>query len=828
MSPRKSRRFILVALAAAAVFFAAAARAQDVRIVVDGTARGPAVNSQLYGIFLEEINHGVDGGLYAELLRNRGFEDAKPPEGFALRQGRWTDAFGHDSGFSHPLDGLPYWHPVATEASTATLALDLEAPLDPAGPRSLRLEARVEAGGRAGFSNSGFWGIGVRAGAAFELSFFARSEKGRKATVKARLETADGRAVSDEAAFEVAASDWRRSTAKITAHADEPKARLVLWTEATGRLWFDMVSLFPSATWKGRKNGLRTDIAAMIAALEPAFVRFPGGCVVEGGTIETAYDWKKTIGPLESREEIWNAWGYRRTHGMGLYEYLTFCEDLRAEPLYVGFAGQSCAYRSWEHVPMPQMARIAQDFVDVLEYANGPADSTWGAWRAAAGHPSPFALRWIEIGNENMGSGYEERYPALYAAIKKARPDALTMACFLQTRAPTEVVDEHFYNSPRWFFENTELYDRRDRSLPPVYVGEVAVTSEEGGPLKGNMLAALAEGAFLMGLERNADVVRLVSYAPLLAHVDGRSDWHAMIYHDATRVFGTASYHLWKLFATNRPDYTLRTSLRPLAVETQKVVGAVGVGTWETAAEFKDLTVEKGGVVLHDSNRDVANWGVDGGRWETVGGVRRQIEAAVGYSWFGDEGWTDYRVRVKARKTAGEEGFLLVFGKRGAEKLWWNVGGWRNSRHAVEWNRSPVGSSVRGSIETDRWYDLEVEIAGDRIVCRLDGVVVHDLRLTQPRRVFALGGRDGRTGELVLKLINATAAPVDAEIDLSSVLSSERNGHGSILAAASADANNAIDAPARIAPQPVSEVVRPRGRRILPPWSFTVLRAPLD
>jgi alpha-L-arabinofuranosidase len=807
--------------------FAAARPAPTATVAIDAAKPGPRINPRLYGIFLEEINHGVDGGLYAELVRNRGFEDAKPPEGFTLRDGRWLDADGYDAGYHYDTNGLPWWSLVAEGGGKGSMCLDLAQPLNPTNPRSLRLEIEGAGAGRVGIANEGFWGIAAKQGERYNLSFWARTAGGFTGPLAIALESAGGSACTDVATIAGLAPEWRQFKATLTAVKTDPAARLVVAATAPGIVWFDMVSLFPAATFKGRPNGLRADLAQLLADLKPGFVRFPGGCVVEGGTIETAYDWKETTGPIEGREEIWNAWNYRRTHGMGFFEYFQFCEDIGAEPLFVAFAGQSCAYRHWEHVPLDDMGWVIDRYLDAVEYANGPVDSTWGKLRAAAGHPAPFDLKWLEIGNENMGQGYEERYPLIYKPLKEKYPAIQTIACFNQRRAPTEMVDDHFYNAPLWFMSNVGLYDRRDRALPPVYVGEIAVTSGEGGEDKGNVISALAEGAFLMGIERNADVVKMVSYAPLLAHVRGRSGWHGMIYFDSATSYGTASYHLWKLFGLNVPDVTLSTTVDFTPSSVPAIAGAVGLGTWDTAAEFKDLRVEKDGAVLYaaDFARGADAWRREGGAWNVVDGAWRQRDPVVGLSYAGDEAWTDYTLSVKARKLGGAEGFLIVFGRTGGSQYWWNLGGWGNREHGIEFNRGPVGPHVRGSIEQDRWYDIQVVLKGSRIRCYLDGALVHDETAPSTERFFALAGRDETRDELILKVINVAGEPVAGTFSVSGAGGLSPWPALTVLRGESLDDNNSLERPRKIVPVTSTLAIPgPEFRYEAPPYSCSIIR----
>lgn len=791
------------------LLWAASLQAAKATITIDPRQKGPAINPRMYGIFLEEINHGVDGGLYAELIRNRGFEDSRPPEGFTHHDGRWLDAKGYDAGFSqfgYTTNGIPFWSLIREGQAKGTMSLETTGGITEQSRHCLRLEIEDPAGGRFGVANMGFFGIGVREGQKYNLSLYARSAAEFTGPLSVRLEDRDGKPITNAATIQGFEGLWKQFKVTLTASATNPKARLVILAGAKGTVWLDFVSLFPQTTWKNRSNGLRSDIAQMIADLKPGFVRFPGGCVVEGGTVETAYNWKRTIGPVETRQECWGPWNYRFTHGMGLYEYLKFCEDLGAEPLWVGFCGQTCIFRQMENVPMEEMGWVRDNFLDLVEYANGPADSKWGKLRAEAGRPEPFNLKYIEIGNENAEKAYEERYRFIYEAMKAQYPDLIYLADLSYYRMPVElyqIADRHYYNNPAWFLNRFNEYDDRDRRQAPLYLGEVAVTSQDGGRYRGNLLAALAEGVYLMGCERNADTVQMVSYAPLLAHVEGRTwDWHGMIYHDGTRVFGTVSYYLWKLFGLNRPSYTVQTQVTLDAATPSAIAGTIGVGTWNTAAEFKDIRVEKNGRILYasDFTQGAANWKEDGGSWATVDDAYRQNREIVGLSCFGEESWSDYTLTLKARKIRGPEGFLVVFGRKGQSKFWWNIGGWGNTQHAIEFNQSPVGRGVRGRIETDRWYDVKIELEGNRIRCYLDGALIHDATAPTTEHFYATAGRDEATGELVVKAINTTAEPIAATLTLQGLDSLRLDAKVTVLTSVDLMDNNSLDEPTRVIP----------------------------
>jgi alpha-L-arabinofuranosidase len=749
---------------------------------------------------------------------------------------------GFDSGFSRygcTTSAPPFWSLVHEGKARGAMHLETAGGITEASSYCLRLDVESASGGRIGVANEGFFGIGVKAGETYALSLCARGAV-FKGPLSIRLEDAAGNACSDTATVNKIGKGWQQFQATLKATKTIPKARLVITAGAKGAVWLDFVSLMPAKTWKNRPNGLRADLAQMIADLKPGFVRFPGGCVVEGGTVETAYDWKLTVGPVERRPERWGPWNYRRTHGLGLFEYFQFIEDIGAEPLWVGFDGQTCIFRERENVPMSEMGPVRDSFLDLVEYANGPADSKWGAQRAKAGHPAPFGLKLVEIGNENQGPEYGERYRFVHEAMKAKHPDLTCLADLSWTSresmgaAQFDIEDQHYYNAPRWFISRFHEYDGRDRRLPPLYLGEVAVTSGEGGPLRGNLLAALAEGVFLLGCERNADAVRMVSYAPLLGHVEGRTEltgapppWHALIYFDGTRSFGTVSYYLWKLFAENRPDFTVQTVVESNPGQPSAIAGAIGVGTWYTTAEFKDVRVEKNGQVLYagDFAQGDAGWRREGGSWSVAGGVYRQGAEAAGLSCFGDASWTDYTLTLKARKLGGAEGFLIAFGRRGEDKYWWNVGGWGNREHALEFNQTGVGEHVPGEVELNRWYDVKIELNDRRIRCYLDGKLVHDVTAPKPQSLFASAGRDEATGDLILKVINTSTGSASAALTVSGAGHLRPDAQLLVLTSGKRSDNNSLEHPTRVAPTAAQLAVPgPPFTHEFPASSLTVLR----
>ena len=533
------------------------------KLTVHADREGPKVSPLLYGIFFEDINCSADGGIYAELVRNRSFEDSDKPDHWSVTKGG---------------------------ESKVEVAIDTSRPLSPNNKRSLKVT--ITAGdGFAGITNEGFWGIPVNQGEVYQLSLRARCDDVFQGGLMIGLVGSNNICYAKEVVPGLT-QDWKTYEYSLTSKGTDPKAHLEIVGAGKGTFWLDMVSLFPSKTWKNRKNGLRPDLAGMLLELKPSFVRFPGGCWVEGDTMRFAYRWKETIGDISERRTQYNIWNYHATHGLGFHEYLQMCEDLGAEPLFV----INCGMSHRENVPMSQMQEFVQDALDAIEYCNGPADSTWGSVRARNGHPAPFGLKYMEIGNENGGRAYQERYALFYDAIKKRHPAMTLIANVPTTNRPADVVDEHYYSSPEFFMQQAGRYDKYDRKGPKVYVGEYAVTQGCG---QGNLRGAVGEASFMIGMERNPDVVAMSSYAPLFVNVNHRGWNPDLINFDSSRAYGIPSFYVQKMFSENRGDVVLPVDVNGPSYEEGPKKGAIGVGTWATQAEFKDIRVTQGDRTLY-------------------------------------------------------------------------------------------------------------------------------------------------------------------------------------------------------------------------------------
>jgi alpha-L-arabinofuranosidase len=503
-------------------------------------------------------------------------------------------------------------------------------------------------------------------------------------------------------------------------------------------------------------------------------------------------------------------------------------QDLGAEPLFCINIGMSHK----ETVPMNRMGQWVQDALDAIEYANGPTNSLWGEMRAKAGHPAPFNLKYMEIGNENSGfPGYVEHWNPFYDAIRAKYPYVKLVAdgwADFRDRLP-DIVDDHYYDSPEWFMRHANQYDHTSRQGPKVFVGEYAVTRRCG---QGNLRGAIGEAAFMTGLERNSDVVVMASHAPLLVNLDHRAWNPDLINFDSSNWYGLPSYYVQQLFADNRGDLYLPTVVQSPGVEPAVPGGLIGVGTWNTAAEFKDITVTApDGRVLFasDFSKGTAGWQLlgQGADWKAQDGALRQtaekefIRAIVG-----SREWKDYTVALKARKLSGAEGFLVLFRiSDNEDRTWWNIGGWGNTRDAIE---SDGALDFKPShIDTGGWYDLKIIVNGKHIKCYLDGELIHDLDFDSSATIsslYATAASDAQNGDLIVKVVNAAAVPMETELTLSWA-NLTGNGTATVLTSQSPADENSLAMPRKVSPK--AATIRFTGSRLtqsFPGNSLTVLR----
>src|SRR5262245_62091097 len=539
------------------------AQAQSDAVTVQVDRPGAAISPTLFGLFFEDINFGADGGLYPERVKNRSFE------------------------FPDPMMG---WKRLARGEAKGALQI-YDAGSRSGRPNAHYLQIKTDSGGGFGVTNEGFRGMGVEQGKEYLFSVLARNVEEKSAALRVEVEDADGKRLGEAVislvdplkSFVGSIPRWKTYTAVIRPTATSGKARLNLLMDGPGKVEVDLISLYPKETWKSHPNGLRADLVQLLSDLKPGFLRFPGGCIVEGRHLETRYQWKTTVADLTDRRLIVNRWNtefrhrptpdYYQSFGLGFFEYFLLCEDIGAEPLPVLNCGMACQFNSGELASPSELDSYVQDALDLVEFANGPVTSAWGAWRAKMGHPSPFNLKLLAVGNEQWGPQYIERYTHFAKALKQRYPgiqlissagpspadDRFKFAWDKLRELNADIIDEHCYAAPAWFIDNAGRYDKYDRNGPKVFMGEyaaqsVAVVSPEN---RNNLECAIAEAAYMTGLERNADVVRLASYAPLFSHVDAWQWTPNLIWCDNLRVYGTPNYYVQKLFSLNRGDFVV-------------------------------------------------------------------------------------------------------------------------------------------------------------------------------------------------------------------------------------------------------------------------------
>ncbi|MBP6182036.1 alpha-L-arabinofuranosidase C-terminal domain-containing protein [Flavobacterium sp.] len=542
------------------------------------------IQPTMYGAFFEDINFAADGGLYAEMIKNRSFEFETPLMG-------WKQPKSDKHSFNQ-------------QSGIATTIKVLENKTNPNFCRVLVNDDK-------GFEmiNEGFRGMGIKKEAHYNLSLKAANHNG--AIKKIIIQFIDkNKKVLGETSIVPTAADWENYTAQLTATGTEAKAQLKITFEGTGTIDLDMISLFPEDTWKNRKNGLRKDIVQLLYDMKPGFLRFPGGCIVEGRTLAQRYQWKKTVGDVDKRETLINRWNtefdhkpapdYFQTFGLGFFEYFQLSEDLGAQPLPILSCGMACQFNTGELVPMNELDPYVQDALDLIEFANGGIETPWGRIRSEMGHPKPFNLKLIGVGNEQWGPDYIERFKVFEKAIKSKYPkmtivsgagpfpegDYFEYGMQELKKLNAEIVDEHYYKNPQWFRENATRYDKYDRKGPKVFAGEyaaqsVAIASPDN---KNNWECAFSEAAFMTGLERNAEVVNLTSYAPLMAHEEAWQWTPDLLWFNNLEAYGSANYYVQKLFSTNKG-----TDLITITKDGKPVIGQNNL----FASAVKDLNTNE-------------------------------------------------------------------------------------------------------------------------------------------------------------------------------------------------------------------------------------------
>jgi Alpha-L-arabinofuranosidase len=811
-------------------------------VVIHLNQKGAAVSPSMYGVFFEEISHAGDGGLYAELVKNRSFEELEMPDGYTAKGDRLIprQVHNHITGkvenqtFEWTMEPVPGWK-LNAETKVASMKLTKENPKFATAPNNVKISI-TDGSKPVSIVNEGYWGMGIAAGARYDLRTIIRPSADYKGKVLVKIVSKTGAVLASSELKGLTANKWNDLKTVLMAQSKDSQASLTLEFKGKGTIWLDYVSLFPESTFRNRTNGFRPDVANMLVGLKPGFMRWPGGCVVEGVTAGNRFEWKKTLGDPAARSGEYSTWGYRCSYGFGYYEYLQLCEDLGAKAMFVSSVGLGCQFRMADATPQEEIQQHLQDCLDAIEYALGDGKTTWGAKRVAAGHPKPFPLKYVEIGNENWGPEYEKRFDIFYAAIKAKYPQLTLISNHDMSGtgkiAKTDMVDPHWYVAPEFFYRNAKVFDSQPRGKFTVYVGEYACNNNVGA---GNMTAALSEAAFITGMERNSDLVKMASYAPLFENNNKRNWSVNLIWLNSNQVMGRSSYYVQKMFSDNRPTYNVTSNIvEGKAIPEAIKPGSIGFGSWATQVEFKEIKVRQGNKI---TNLNASDFTGGKGEWKTTDGVLSQTsEQAPTRSICKKINENDYTLEFKARKTGGKEGFFVYFCLADQSKsgFAFNIAGWNNSATAVERiadgnNVGAAGERVNQTLETNKWYDVKIVVTPSGATLYMDGkLITAYVNKTEPRQFFA-SGYDEATGEVVLKVVNASNAPYAVNFNLEGSKNVKSTGKVITLKADSGNDENSFDNPKKI--YPTESMTDSFGKNFdytFAPNSLTVLRVKAD
>jgi len=779
---------------------------------------GAAISPTLFGLALEEINHSLDGGLYAQLLPNRDLSD----EYRAVLGGKVVTVDGRQTVVGGQLIEKPAtWFLDKSDRVQADLQLDRAAPLpNTSCIMSLRLMvSAIGPGQYAGAASDGYWGIPIKPNWHYRASFYAKAGNDFSGPISVAIKSNDSATTYAGGVVEKILPVWQRYDVDLKTDANVgPSAtnQFEISVAGKGTVWLAQISLF-GPTFNDRLNGNRIDLMEKLADLKPGFIVFPGGDYLTGRNLRSRFDWKKTIGPVEKRFARPSTW-HRTSNGFGLMEFLLTCDDLHTEPVLGIYDGTS----TWQKVgPGATLEPYVQDALDEIEYVTGDKSTPWGARRAADGHPEPFKLRYVQIGNNEQmynEETYDARFTQFHDAIKAKYPDLKLIGWMdLATKRTPDVRHESFYPTAKGLLDDRNHYDGYSRTGPR-YASEF--NAKEGDPTK-TLFAALADMSWILGVQRNADVVTMATAAPLFVKVDGGAAQHPanLIGYDSLRSYGSPSYYALRMFNLNKGDTVIPINLVPPEVDVSgqsSFHGAIGVGSWGSDVEYKDIKVTApGGNVLFQSDfsKSTEGWRIGEGTWKADGGTLHQTSDLIDCTAIaGDPGWTDYTHTLKAKKDGGNEGFLiLVHAADDGNYVLWNLGGWENSstslEQTVDGGKFFLGEQVRNSIEMGRWYDIRVDVRGENIVCYLDGAPI--LTATERPHHLAAGSmsaaasRDNKTGEVILKVVNPMPQASVLDISLAGVLGVQDMGSLEVMSGLPGDVNT-LNSPEKVSPNRVA------------------------
>jgi alpha-L-arabinofuranosidase len=743
--------------------------------------KGPTLGD-LYGIFFEDLNHAADGGLYAELVQNRSFE-------------------------FDPIDNKNYhsltaWEKVERGDGKAEIYVEESNPLNERNTHYLVIDV-FEPGEGVGIMNLGYnIGIPLRQGENYKFSCYARRDLNFGKPIKITLESREG-TIYSEASISVNSDQWTKYEVTLTANSTDYSGRLVITTKGQGKLYLDMVSLFPEITFKNRQNGLREDIAQLIADMKPKFMRFPGGCLIHDGSLDpdardSMYRWKNTIGDIEQRPARRSNWNYNQTLGLGYYEYFQFCEDIGAKPLPVLPGGYDPHHK--RVVPIDGLQPWIDDALDLIEFATGDTSTKWGKIRAELGHPEPFGLEYIGIGNEEVGDPFFERYPYFHKAIKEKYPNIKVINSSGPFAAGSEydrgwnsakenksdLVDEHYYQTPEWFLANYHRYDEFKADEPKVFLGEYASWGN-------TYYNALVEAAYMTGLEKNAHAVGLACYAPMLCNVDYVNWKPDMIWFNNHQVYGTANYYVQKLFMNHQGDNLLKVEAsrlgQPKKLKDGAITGKISMVGDQVDGSFYDIKL-------------VNN---DTGEEKTFSEINVESNSEAVH--ITETEWTNYTLSLKGKRTSGNKGFHLYFGEKDdANRFRWEIGGWQNQDSLVAAFVNKRASCLTQSIfnvETDREYNFKLKVRGRCIRTYIDGELINDTEDKLPviEPLYYSASTEAATGDVIVKVINVQEEVVSSKLVLEGIDAETVTGSIYEMSGFNPDDENSFEAPELISPK---------------------------
>lgn len=816
------------------------------------------ISDLLYGIFIEDINFAADGGLYAELVQNRSFEFTNLAAG--NEKHAWKDV---------------------NDITAAVIKDDADGCLNANNPNYMVLENNSDI--NAGIENSGFLdGMAVKEGDEYIFSIYARGLNGYTGAIYVNLMFGN-ESIARETIDSVTA-EWKKYELTLKPSSTVSRNLSLSVTIDTGSVAIDMVSLFPKNTYKGRENGLREDLAEKLEALSPAFLRFPGGCVVEGATLATAYDWKDSIGvgpdgePLlfngtygdvAARKQGQNIWTDERatndkypsymSYGLGFYEYFLLAEDIGAIGVPVVNCGLGCMGQGsglGPDVGSEEFEEYVQDALDLVEFCRGDASTKWGAVRIAMGHEAPFALKYIGIGNEQWGNNFFRHYEAFVDAFDKAKTEnpALFDGIELMFSAGVDdgdsgvdymasyeeaarwlaehpdrtiedfagATDHHYYNSPSWFYNHVDYYDEKNYSRDTEHMtetkfgGGINVFLGEYAAQSNTLNAALSEAAYMTGLERNGDIVKMAAYAPLFGNLTALHWAPDLIWFNNVTSTCSVNYYVQQVFAKNAGSALLSSTLTGADIEDIKLFGRVGVGTWNTSATYDNIKVTDNttGAVLAEDDFSDSNFSSrwitpSDGNWSVKDGALLQASSSTNTgrfgnigsaAYFGETSLTNYTYELTATKNGGQEGFLIPFAVRGVDdNFFWNIGGWNNTLSCLQQvEDSAKSGQLNGTvkdcrIEVGKTYALKIVVNDTNVKCYIDNelYVDYDLPETTNAESYQVVSTD-ENGDIIIKLVNVTGLPKTFAIDINGVEGIKNTASLDLVAGTSLENDNVL------------------------------------